>query len=264
MDIFPSEVIHIGGDEAPTEKWEQCPKCQALGLPKDKIQPYFTQRVFDFLMAHHRRALGWDEILEGCPQNAIIMSWRGSAPGVKAAQAGHDVVMTPATHCYFNFLQSEDVVHEPLRCNGYIPVEKVYALKPVPQNLSAGAYKHILGVQANIWTEYIFTEGMVEYQALPRLAALAEVAWTQPDRRQYDDFVKRLTPFTRLYDIYHYQYAKHLWPERRFRIDTILFESSMPENIYIYMTVGAMVVVMLLLGLFLWKTFGGKGHRRTD
>ena len=215
MDIFPSEVIHIGGDETPTEKWEQCPKCQALGLPKDKIQARFTQRVFDFLTAHHRRALGWDEILDGCPQDAMIMSWRGSAPGAKAAQAGHDVVMTPTSHCYFDYLQSEEAAHEPSRCGGFIPVEKVYSLDPVSADLSAEAGNHILGVQANIWTEYIFTEGMVEYQALPRMAALAEVAWTQPDRRQYDDFVKRLTPFTRLYELYHYQYAKHLWPERQ-------------------------------------------------
>ena len=225
MDIFPipadaptrslSEVIHIGGDETPTERWEHCPKCQALGLSKDKIQTRFTQRVFNFLAAHHRRALGWDEILDGCPKDAMIMSWRGSAPGAKAAAAGHDVVMSPTSHCYFDYQQSEETAHEPSRCSGYIPVEKVYSLDPVPDSLSEDARRHILGVQANIWTEYIFTEGMVEYQALPRMSALAEVQWTQPERKDFEAFKERLSRLTPLLDLYQYHYAKHLWPERQ-------------------------------------------------
>lgn len=215
MDIFPSEVIHIGGDETPTAKWEQCPKCQALGLPKDKIQARFTQRVFDFLTAHHRRALGWDEILDGCPQDAMIMSWRGSAPGAKAATEGHDVVMTPTTHCYFDYQQVEDRQFEPSRCGGFIPVEKVYALDPVPESFSVEARSHILGAQANLWTEYITTESMLEYQALPRMSALAEVQWTQPERKDYEAFKERLTSLTSLFEYYHYTYCKHLWPERQ-------------------------------------------------
>ncbi len=217
MDIFPSEVIHIGGDETPTVKWEACPKCQALGLSKEKLQAHFTHKVFDFLTAHQRRALGWDEILEGCPKDAMIMSWRGSAPGAKAAQLGHDVVMTPTSHVYFDYLQSEDRASEPSRCSGFIPVEKVYSLEPAPDTLSVEAKQHILGAQANIWTEYLFTEGMVEYQALPRMTALAEVQWTQPERKDYKAFVERLTRMTSLFELYQYKYAKHLWPERQLR-----------------------------------------------
>ena len=215
MDIFPSEVIHIGGDETPTVKWENCAKCQALGLTKNQLQAYFTQKVFDFLTAHHRRAMGWDEILDGCPKDAMIMSWRGTAPGAKAAQLGHDVVMAPTSHVYFDYLQSEERLFEPSRCEGFIPVEKVYSLEPAPDSLSVEARKHILGTQANIWTEYLFTEGMVEYQALPRMSALAEVQWTQPERKNYEAFKERLTRFSSLYELYHYQYAKHLWPERQ-------------------------------------------------
>ena len=215
MDIFPSEVIHIGGDETPTVKWEACPKCQALGLSKDKLQAHFTQKVFDYLTAHQRRALGWDEILDGCPQDAMIMSWRGSEPGAKAAELGHDVVMTPTSHVYFDYLQSKEAQFEPSRCGGFIPVEKVYSLEPAPDTLSVEAKKHILGTQANLWAEYLLTEGLVEYQALPRMSALSEVQWTQPELKNYDAFKERLTRFTKLFEFYNYKYAKHLWPERQ-------------------------------------------------
>ena len=215
MDIFPSEVIHIGGDETPTEKWEQCPKCQALGLPVNGLQARFTQRVFQFLTAHHRRALGWDEILEGSPQDAMIMSWRGTAPGAKAAETGHDVVMAPTSHCYFDYQQVEDALFEPSRCGGFIPIDKVYSLDPAPDSLSVEARQHILGVQANLWAEYMTNEEMVEYQALPRMSALAEVQWTQSSRKDFEAFKERLTRFTQLYELYGYTYAKHLWPERQ-------------------------------------------------
>ena len=232
MDIFPSEVIHIGGDETPTDKWQECPKCQALNkaLGADNaqneafepltsklspLQAHFTKRVFDFLTAHHRRALGWDEILDGSPQDAMIMSWRGTEPGAKAAETGHDVIMTPTTFCYFDYQQTEDVLFEPSRCGGFIPVEKVYALDPAPDSLSVAARQHILGAQANIWTEYITNEELVEYQALPRMSALAEVQWTQPQRKDYEAFKERLSTFTALLELYGYTYAKHLWPERQ-------------------------------------------------
>lgn len=232
MDIFPSEVIHIGGDETPTEKWEQCPKCQvlqkSLPAPQQKseefspltsklspLQAYFTKRVFDFLTAHHRRALGWDEILDGSPQDAMIMSWRGMDPGSKAAETGHDVIMAPTTHCYFDYQQVEDTQFEPSRCGGFIPIEKVYALDPAPDSLSVEARKHILGTQANLWSEYLTTESMVEYHALPRMSALAEVQWTQPEKKKFEDFIQRLSGFTQLLDRYHYSYCKHLWPERQ-------------------------------------------------
>ena len=237
MDIFPSEIIHIGGDESPSEKWQHCEKCgkfqvdEALkgriGAPQDGVrvmpeipvgvfyQAPFTERVFDFLTSKGRRALGWDEILDGAPQDAMIMSWRGTAPGAKAAEAGHDVVMAPTTHCYFDYQQVEDTEFEPSRCGGFIPIEKVYSLDPAPDSLSVEARKHILGTQANLWTEYMTNEQMVEYQALPRMSALAEVQWTQPARKNYKAFLQRLTRFTNLFEQYHYTYAKHLWPERQ-------------------------------------------------
>ena len=239
MDIFPSEVIHIGGDETPTEKWNQCEKCRGFfaneafvhealiarigGVPAegqslrpaDNYQAYFTERVFNFLTSKGRRALGWDEILDGAPHDAMIMSWRGSAPGAKAAEVGHDVVMTPTTHCYFDYQQVKDTEFEPSRCGGFIPIEKVYALDPVPDSLSVEARSHILGTQANLWTEYMTNEQMVEYQALPRMSALAEVQWTQPERKNYEAFLQRLTCFTSLLELYHYTYAKHLWPDRQ-------------------------------------------------
>ena len=232
MDIFPSDVIHIGGDETPTEKWLQCPKCQALQkqLPVPQqaaedfepltsklspLQAHFTKRVFDFLTSKGRRALGWDEILDGSPQDAMIMSWRGTEPGAKAAETGHDVVMTPTTFCYFDYQQVEDTQFEPSRCGGFIPIEKVYSLDPAPDSLSITAREHILGAQANLWTEYMTNEAMVEYQALPRMSALSEVQWTKPDRKNYEAFKERLTRLTALFELYHYQYAKHLWPDRQ-------------------------------------------------
>ena len=232
MDIFPSEVIHIGGDETPTDKWLQCPRCQALRkqLPAPQqaaedfepltsklspLQAHFTRKVFDFLTSKGRRALGWDEILDGSPQNAMIMSWRGTEPGAKAAETGHDVVMTPTTYCYFDYQQVKDTQFEPSRCGGFIPIEKVYSLDPAPDSLSVTAREHILGAQANLWTEYMTNEAMVEYQALPRMSALSEVQWTQPTRKDYESFKERLTRLTALFELYHYQYAKHLWPDRQ-------------------------------------------------
>lgn len=232
MDIFPSEVIHIGGDETPTDKWLQCPRCQALQkqLPAPQqaaedfepltsklspLQAHFTKKVFDFLTSKGRRALGWDEILDGSPQSAMIMSWRGTEPGAKAAETGHDVVMTPTTYCYFDYQQVKDTQFEPSRCGGFIPIEKVYSLDPAPDSLSVTAREHILGAQANLWAEYMTNEAMVEYQALPRMSALSEVQWTLPEHKDYEAFKERLTRLTALFELYHYQYAKHLWPDRQ-------------------------------------------------
>ena len=245
MDIFPSKVIHIGGDETPSEKWQYCKKCDEIYIKKtlegrvagqvegdsdgprtmpeypyeemvrSVLQPYFTNKVFNILASKGRRALGWDEILDGAPQDAMIMSWRGTAPGAKAAETGHDVVMTPTTHCYFDYQQVEDTQFEPSRCGGFIPIERVYSLDPAPDSLSVEARSHILGTQANLWAEYMTNEQMVEYQALPRMSALAEVQWTQPGRKDYKTFLQRLTRFTSLFECYHYTYAKHLWPDRQ-------------------------------------------------
>ena len=245
MDIFPSKVIHIGGDETPSEKWQYCKKCNEIYIKKtlegrvagqvegdsdgprtmpeypyeemvrSVLQPYFTNKVFNILASKGRRALGWDEILDGAPHDAMIMSWRGTAPGAKAAETGHDVVMTPTTHCYFDYQQVEDTQFEPSRCGGFIPIERVYSLDPAPDSLSVEARSHILGTQANLWAEYMTNEQMVEYQALPRMSALAEVQWTQPERKDYKAFLQRLTRFTSLFECYHYTYAKHLWPDRQ-------------------------------------------------
>ena len=245
MDIFPSKVIHIGGDETPSEKWQHCKKCNEIYIKKtlegrvagqvegdsdgprtmpeypyeemvrSVLQPYFTNKVFNILASKGRRALGWDEILDGAPQDAMIMSWRGTAPGAKAAETGHDVVMTPTTHCYFDYQQVEDTQFEPSRCGGFIPIERVYSLDPAPDSLSVEARSHILGTQANLWAEYMTNEQMVEYQALPRMSALAEVQWTQPEHKDYQTFLQRLTRFTSLFERYHYTYAKHLWPDRQ-------------------------------------------------
>jgi hexosaminidase len=245
MDIFPSKVIHIGGDETPSEKWQYCKKCNEIYIKKtlegrvagqvegdsdgprtmpeypyeemvrSVLQPYFTNKVFNILASKGRRALGWDEILDGAPQDAMIMSWRGTAPGAKAAETGHDVVMTPTTHCYFDYQQVEDTQFEPSRCGGFIPIERVYSLDPAPDSLSVEARSHILGTQANLWAEYMTNEQMVEYQALPRMSALAEVQWTQTERKDYKAFLQRLTRFTSLFECYHYTYAKHLWPDRQ-------------------------------------------------
>lgn len=223
INIFPSKYIHIGGDEAPRTRWKQCPKCQARikkeGLKADKnhtaedrLQSYCMTRVEKYLNNHDRRIIGWDEILDGdVAPNATVMSWRGMEGGIKAAQLGHDVIMTPTGFCYFDYYQTDDTWDEPLGIGGYIPVEKVYSLEPVPTSLTEEQKKHILGTQANLWTEYIPTSEHVEYMILPRMAALAEVQWTQSEKKNYTDFSKRLPRLIEFYERDHLNYAKHLF-----------------------------------------------------
>lgn len=223
IDIFPSKYIHIGGDEAPRTRWAKCPKCQALirakGLKADKehsaedrLQSYCMAHIEKFLNEKGRQIIGWDEILEGdVAPNATVMSWRGSAGGIKAAQMGHDVIMTPNTHCYFDYFQSTDKANEPYDAiGGYVSVEKVYSLEPT-EGLNDEQKKHILGAQANLWTEYILSPEQVEYMVLPRMAALAEVQWTQPEKKDYKDFVKRLVSLVHLYQRDGLNYAKHIF-----------------------------------------------------
>lgn len=210
IDIFPSKYIHIGGDEAPRTRWEKCPKCQARikaeGLKGDKehskedrLQSYCMTRIEKFLNSKGRRIIGWDEILEGdVAPNATVMSWRGAAGGIKAAQMGHDVIMTPNDYCYFDYYQSKDTQNEPFAIGGFVPLEKVYSLEPTA-SLTEEQARHILGVQANLWTEYIPTTEQVEYMVLPRMAALAEVQWTQPEKKNYTDFTTRLAGLISLY-----------------------------------------------------------------
>ena len=223
IDIFPSQYIHIGGDEAPRTRWEKCPKCQALirakGLKADKehtaedrLQSYCMTRIEQFLNSKGRQIIGWDEILEGdVAPNATVMSWRGSAGGIKAAQMGHDVIMTPNDFCYFDYYQSDDPKNEPYDAiGGYVPVEKVYSLEPTDK-LNEEQKKHILGAQANVWTEYITSTDQVEYMVLPRMAALSEVQWTQPEKKDYNNFIERLTRLAEMYQRDGLNYAKHVF-----------------------------------------------------
>lgn len=223
IEIFPSKYVHIGGDEAPRTRWEKCPKCQARikteGLKADKnhtaedrLQSYCMTRIEEFLNSKGRQIIGWDEILEGdVAPNATVMSWRGMEGGIKAAQLGHDVIMTPTSFCYFDYYQTADTKDEPLGIGGYVPIEKVYSLEPVPAVLTEEQSKHILGTQANLWTEYIHSSEHVEYMVLPRMAALAEVQWTQPEKKDFKDFTKRLARLMKFYQRDGFNYAKHVF-----------------------------------------------------
>jgi hexosaminidase len=198
MELFPSPYIHIGGDEAPKTRWEESDVAQEVmrreGLADEhELQSWFIRRIERFLLEHDRRLIGWDEILEGglAPQ-ATVMSWRGVNGGIEAARQGHDVIMTPTSHMYFDYYQGVDPSAEPLAIGGYLPLEKVYAFEPVPAVLSEAEGQHILGVQANLWTEYIKTPEQAEYMAYPRALALAEVGWSQRSRRDWNGFVQRL------------------------------------------------------------------------
>ena len=224
-DLFPGQYIHIGGDESPRVRWEHCPKCQAiiakLGL-KDKdgqakealLQGYFANRVQKYLETKGRRVIGWDELL-GCDvdTSATIMSWRGAEPGAKGAALGHDVIMSPSTSLYFDHYQSKNTGEEPMAIGGFSDVKNVYNAEPVAPELDAKAKAHIIGVQANLWTEYIASPNYAEYMVLPRMAALSEVQWLQPSEKNYDAFVKRTDSLRHIYELYGYTYAHHLWPD---------------------------------------------------
>ena len=196
LNLFPSEYIHVGGDEVPKDRWKVCPKCQerikSEGL-KDEfhLQSYFIQRIEKFLNSNGRKIIGWDEILEGgLAPNAAVMSWRGVDGGIAAAKANHNAVMSPGTHCYFDHYQG--LSGEPKAIGGYTNLEKVYSYEPVPAALSADEAKYIMGAQANVWTEYIETTNHVEYMLLPRMLALSEVVWSPKESRDYNDFSKRI------------------------------------------------------------------------
>lgn len=217
VDLFPSEYIHIGGDECPTVMWEKCPHCKArmkaerLKRPR-QLQNYATARVEKFLNSHGRRLIGWDEILEGdVTPTATIMSWRGPEGGIQAAKQGNHAIMAPTTYCYLDYYQTRDTAGEPLAIGGYVPVEKVYELNPYDR-LTPAEQGYVLGVQANLWTEYIATWPHAEYMLLPRLSALAEVGWSL-DRKDYGDYLRRVRRLARVYDACGYHYAKHIFGE---------------------------------------------------
>ncbi|WP_329903877.1 family 20 glycosylhydrolase [Porphyromonas pogonae] len=197
MELFPSRYIHIGGDEADKKNWSSCPKCQARikqeGLKnKEELQSYFIKRIEKYLISKGRKLIGWDEILEGgLAPEATVMSWRGEKGGIEAARQGHDVVMTPGGYVYFDFYQS-DPLSEPKAIGGYTTLERVYSYNPEPTDLTPEQHRHILGAQANVWTEYIPNEKHCAYMIFPRLLALAEVVWTPQNKRQFDNFLPRV------------------------------------------------------------------------
>ena len=197
MEIFPSTYIHIGGDEAPKTRWKECEKCQARihteGLKDEaELQSYFIKRIEKFLISKNRKLIGWDEILEGgLAPEATVMAWRGVQAGIDAATQGHDVILTPVDYCYFDYYQG-DPATEPESFGGHLTLKTVYSFNPVPPVLTSDQAKHIIGVQGNVWTEYMKTSDIVEYMAFPRAIALAEVAWSQQERRNWDDFINRM------------------------------------------------------------------------
>ena len=201
LALFPSHYIHIGGDEAIKNEWQTSPVAQArirqLGLHNEnELQSWLTAQMSQWLAARGRALVGWDEILEGGMEglapNAVVMSWRGIEGGIAAAQAGHDVVMTPTSNTYFDYYQSADTLAEPLAIGGFLPLDSVYVYEPIPPALDSLQARHVLGTQGQIWTEYDTTPKDVEYQVFPRLVALAEVAWTPRDQKNIADFRTRL------------------------------------------------------------------------
>ena len=212
IELFPSEYIHIGGDEAPKTRWMECVTCQKTinreGLKDEKeLQSYFIQRMEKFLNKYDKNIIGWDEILEGgLAPNATVMSWRGTEGGIEAAKMNHDAVMTPGSHCYFDHYQANPK-SEPLAIGGYTTLEKVYSYDPIPLDLSEIDSEHILGAQGNVWTEYMISPEHVEYMILPRMAALSEVVWT--GNKDWIYFQKRITDHFKIYEILGYNYCDH-------------------------------------------------------
>lgn len=219
-ELFPGEIIHIGGDECPRDAWKKCKKCQAR-MKKEKLkeegdlQNYVVHRIEEFMKTKGKRILGWDEILEGdVSKTAIVMSWRGKKGGIEGAKRGNEVVMVPNDYAYFDYYQAKPVENEPFGIGGYVPVEKVYSLDPT-EGLTPEEGEKIIGVQANLWAEYIKTFSHAQYMLLPRMAAIAEVGWTPLARKDYDNFLKRAKLMTQRYEALGYNFAKHILQEAK-------------------------------------------------
>jgi hexosaminidase len=214
LDLFPSRFIHVGGDEAVKTQWRASPRAQArireLGLKnEEELQSWFIRQMDAFLTARGRRLVGWDEILEGgLAPGATVMSWRGVRGGIAAARAGHDVVMAPTTHTYFDYYQSQNRDAEPAAIGGFLPLDTVYSFEPVPAELEPQYARHVLGAQGQLWSEYLPTPGQVEYMAYPRMTALAEVVWTPKEKKDLADFRRRLEVHLRRLDELQVNYRK--------------------------------------------------------
>jgi hexosaminidase len=215
VELFPGQYIHIGGDECPKTKWKSCPYCQRK-IRSEKLedehelQSYFIQRMEKYLNSKGKRIIGWDEILEGgLAPNATVMSWRGEQGGIDAAKQNHDVIMTPGNWCYFDHYQ-DTAKSEPLAIGHYTPVSEVYSYEPIPPQLSEEEAKHVLGAQANVWTEYIPTSDHVEYMVYPRASAMSEVLWSPRSARNYDHFLKRMKKHFERLQGWDVNYAKHI------------------------------------------------------
>lgn len=223
-DLFPSDIIHIGGDECPKSAWNKCKKCQQRIKKEnlkneEELQSYVIHRIEAFLKTKGKKIIGWDEILEGgVSPTATVMSWRGKKGGIMAAQKGNNVVMTPNNYVYFDYYQSKDIKNEPFSIGGFVDVAKVYSLDPT-EGLTPEQGEKVIGVQANLWTEYIPTFSHAEYMLLPRLAALSEVGWTALDKKDYNNFLERARLLTQRYEALGYNYAKHIMQETKVEIE---------------------------------------------
>ncbi|OAD42233.1 glycoside hydrolase family 20 protein [Polaribacter atrinae] len=213
MDIFPSKYIHVGGDEATKTNWEKCADCKKRMRSEklenvEELQSYFIKRMERLINSKGKLLIGWDEILEGgLAPEATVMSWRGVAGGLEAAKQGHDVIMTPGSHCYFDHYQGPQN-EEPLAWGGYTPLSKVYTFDPIVGGMTETEANHVLGGQANLWSEQIKTESHSEYMIFPRLAALSETLWSTKESRNWEDFSLRMTSMFKRYDVMDINYAK--------------------------------------------------------
>jgi hexosaminidase len=234
VELFPAKYIHIGGDEARKTYWKTCEKCQnrikTEGLTNEhELQSWFIQKMEKYIISKGKKLIGWDEILEGgLAQEATVMSWRGVAGGVAAAKAGHDVIMTPTSHVYFDYYQG-DPKTEPQAIGGYTPLKKVYSYEPIPEELDANEEKYVLGSQANLWTEFIKTTSHAEYMVLPRMTALSEVLWSSKDQRDWPDFQKRLQALLPRFESLEWNYSPGTFlvdivPARPLKTDELVVE----------------------------------------
>lgn len=218
MPLFPGEYVHVGGDECWKDQWKVCAACQKRIKDEklkdeNELQSYFIQRMEKYINSKGKKIIGWDEILEGgLAAGATVMSWRGEEGGIEAARQNHDVIMTPTKWCYFDYYQ-DSAKSNPLATGLYLPIKQVYSYEPEPQQLSADELKHILGVQANVWTEYIKDSDYLEFMVYPRACAMAEVAWSAKELRDYNDFLVRMSTHVKRLEAWDVNYARYIEEE---------------------------------------------------